>query len=236
MKTSPRNITRYGFGLTELLVSILLIATLMALLFPAFRYVRDRGQAAKCSQQLRTIYSAAIAFSFDHHGKLPPSLGSEEMSRIDARFTRNQYWWGRYYLASYILEGSRRFGSNNLTQPEVEIFNCPGRFKDGPDERWQRTNAPGISYVMRTLGTSTPARYYLANMRSPGTKVYMTEGRSSTLAMTNARSATLGQPTDSSARLRRYHREGLNLLFFDGHVEPFFGTDEDLAPMIDLEN
>ncbi len=236
MKTSPPVLRSSAFGLTELLVSLFIIATLAALLFPAFRYTREIGYSGKCTRQLQTIYSAAIAFSFDHQGKLPPALGSEAMAKIDARFSRNQYWWGRYYLASYLLPNSRRNGSNNLTQEEVEIFNCPARFKDGPDERWKRTNAPAISYVMRTLGTSSPERYRLTNMKESAQKVYITEGRSSTLGEATARSATLGMTDDSGARLRRYHRGGLNLLFFDGHVEPFFGSDEALKPMIDLDD
>lgn len=235
MRISPPVLKNGAFGLTELLVSLLIVVTLAALLFPAFRYTREVGYSGRCTRQLQAIYSAAIAFSFDHQGKLPPALGSESMAKIDARFSRNQYWWGRYYLASYLVPQSQRNGSNILTQEEAGVFNCPARFKDGPDEQWQRTNAPGISYVMRTLGTSSPDRYRLVNMKEASQKVYITEGRSSTMGLANARSATLGTTGESNARLRRYHRGGLNLLFFDGHVESFFDSDEALQPMIELD-
>lgn len=227
-----------GMGLLQLIVVVSIVAILMALLFPILGTAREEGRLVKCTSHLRRIYIASIAFAYDHDGKLPPALGRAEMEKIDSRFKINQYWWGQAYLGRYVLNDfNRRTDSAGvLSQDEAEVFNCPARMKDGPDKDWAKTNGPAVSYVMRFLGSSDPSRYRIALMQDSARKIYVTEGRSGTLAVESARSATLGEPSSSGARLRRYHRNGLNLLFFDGHIEPFFGPDEALAPMINLED
>lgn len=238
MNPRPRPNAPPGFSLLELLVSLVILAVLSALSFAAFGIVREGGQIVRCTGNLRQIYGAAIAFSFDHNGKLPPALGSQEMVKIDSRYLKNQYWWDRSYLARYILTSFAKRPDNlaTLAQSDAAVFNCPARFKEGPDEEWQRSSGPAISYVMRFLGTSDPSRYQLSTMTDTSRKVYVTEGRSSTLAVASARTCPLGEHDSSQGRLKRYHRNGtLNLLFFDGHVEAFTGTDAMLAPMINLD-
>ncbi len=227
-----------GLSLLQLLLVVAILAILAALLFPAVHSAKEASLRVQCTNNLRGIYLAAVAFSNDYNGKLPPALGGENMSRIDSRFLTNQYWWGQAYLGRYALNDfNRRTDSKGrLSQEEAEIFNCPARFKDGPDEKWTKSNAPGTSYVMRFLGSSDPSRYRLAQMKNTGSKVFVTEGRGGTLALESAHSAPLGSPSTSGQRVRRYHQNGLNLLFFDGHVEPFNGSDESLRPMIDIND
>ncbi len=224
-------------SLLQLLLAVAILAVLAALLMPVANRARESGLRVRCTANLRTIYLAAMAFANDHNGKLPPALGGENMAPVDFRFRINQYWWQQAYLARYALNDfDRRTDSKGrLSQEEAEVFNCPARFKDGPDEQWAKANAPAVSYVMRTLGTSDPARYRVARMKDAWSKVFVTEGRSGTLALESARTGPFGA-TESGHRLRRYHQHGLNLLFFDGHVEPFHGSDDELRPMIDIND
>lgn len=225
-------------SLLQLLLVVALLGILAALLLPAVNSAREAGLRVRCTANLRTIYLATMAFANDHDGKLPPALGSKNMEQVDFRFRINQYWWQQSYLARYALNDfNRRTDSKGrLSQEEAEIFNCPARFKDGPDEKWAKADAPAISYVMRFLGTSDPTRYRIARMKNAWSKVFVTEGRGGTLALESARSAPPGSPSVSGQRLRRYHQNGLNLLFFDGHVEPFNGSDDELRPMIDVND
>src|SRR5690606_22667130 len=108
-----------------------------------------------------------------------------------------------------------RDSRGKLTQEEAEVFNCPARLVEGPDENWQDSNGnPGVSYVMRKLRHRYQFQFYIHPQASA--KIMIMDGRSSTFDQVNAISGALGTPS-SNGRLRRYHNGALNQLFFDGH-------------------
>lgn len=57
-----------GFSLTELMVVISIIATLMALLFPLIGEIRRRVYATECASQLRQIRIAFKMYEQDYGG------------------------------------------------------------------------------------------------------------------------------------------------------------------------
>ena len=65
---------RWGFTLVELLVVTAIICVLAALLLPALQAARERGRRAVCLSNQRQIYVAAVSFTSDHNGILPPSF------------------------------------------------------------------------------------------------------------------------------------------------------------------
>jgi prepilin-type N-terminal cleavage/methylation domain-containing protein/prepilin-type processing-associated H-X9-DG protein len=68
MKTDAR-----GFTLVELLVVIVVTAMLVALVAPALAMSKDRGQGARCLDNLRQLTAAWLAYTSDNRGKLVPN-------------------------------------------------------------------------------------------------------------------------------------------------------------------
>lgn len=102
-----------GFSLVELLVSIAIIALLIALAVPALRRARLAGQQAACTSNLRQMGVALNAYAVENEDYA--SAGVERDI-----FTNQFYVW----VARY-----RTYASNSY-----EIFNCPAAVAVA---RWQ---------------------------------------------------------------------------------------------------
>lgn len=66
---------RRGFTLIELLVVIAIIAILAAILFPVFQRAKQAGQRASCSQNLKQIQLANLAYCDDFGGRFMNTPG-----------------------------------------------------------------------------------------------------------------------------------------------------------------
>ncbi len=62
-----------GFTLVELLMTLGIICTLVALLFPALSKVREKANASACSANLRQMVTQATVWSTDNDGWVPPA-------------------------------------------------------------------------------------------------------------------------------------------------------------------
>lgn len=227
-----------GFSTVEILVALAIFLTLAAILIPVIQSARAAAAHTGCVNNLRRIYASMMLFAIDHDGLLPPDLGysgaESRTAAIHPAFNMNSYWWRQAYLGRYVLNepGRHRDSRGKLSQQEAEVFNCPGRFVDGPDERYQDSNGnPGVSYVMRKLRHRNQHQFHTDYRAAQ--RVLIMDGRGSTFDPTNAVSGPFGA-SSSQGRLRRYHNGALNQLFFDGHVESFSGEDVDLLPIIAL--
>lgn len=218
-----------AFTLVELLVVIVLIAITTALLLPVVNKVRSSGLSAKCAQQQRTIYMALLAFAEDHQGLMPPALGvtsgSSQTKDIHSDFNVNQYWYDTAYLGRYVLNqpDRNRWAGGILKDEELRPFQCPAH-RD-PDK---------ISYVMQRVPFDRQ-KYSLRAMQDRASNLFITEGLHTLVNKVSA----LSDPPDSMStarRLRRFHDGGLNILFFDGHVERFTGADEEIEKMFKLQS
>lgn len=225
--TSKRSAVGRAFSLIETLTVVVILAVLAGVLLPAYRAMKSSAASAQCVQNLRHIYVSTLAFIEDHDGFLPPDLGPQ--TGIHPRFNMNQYWWNTAYLGRYVLnDHARRRDSPGKVRPEeMGLFQCPVRLRDGPDAPW---GDDGVTYVMQKL-FSSPRNYQFRAMENKSKKLFLTEGRWSTLVPGNALTGNFGMQ-EKSKRLRRYHNNGLNILFFDGHIERFDGSDEEMHPLL----
>ncbi len=213
---------RHAFTLLELCVVAVIVGILLVLAFSVMGRVRRNVALVECTGNLREIYVAFINYVNDHRGFIPPPLGPQE--DVYAGYDWNQYWWMPAYLGPYLIQRDIPRGGSKLTKEEARILNCPARPIEN-DEMWLMHSDPAISYVM--IGPWSFAEYRFSNMPQKGSRLFLTEGRHSTVWDSVAYSAP-SDARDSGRFLRRYHNGKLNLLFYDGHVEFFSGTDTEL--------
>ncbi len=74
MRNSNRRFSRHGYTITELLVSIAIIAILLALLFPAIQQARESARRSTCKNNLKQIGLALHNYS-DVFGQFPIGAG-----------------------------------------------------------------------------------------------------------------------------------------------------------------
>lgn len=232
---SPRKYrSSEGVTFIELLIVLGILLVVTALVAPVGMRMRTTAQGVKCVGNLRNIYGATLAFVNDYDGLLPPCQGPA--SAIHPEFKYNNYWWQQPYLARYTVGPPDRLKDSRgaLRQDEVEIYNCPARRQDGPDERYQHSNgSPAVSYVMTRIVTANVTRsdFLFHRMENKSTRIFITEGRGSRVVPSTAVTGELDSG-NTSRRIRRFHGPGVNVLFYDGHIELFTGPDETLQSMV----
>ena len=223
---SPPSASRRAWTLLEALIVLAIVVVLSVLTVPLFRAINAAGHTAKCLLNLRAIYTATIAFAEDYNTRLPPSLGPATAKH--PAFDRNSYWWHNAYLGRYVLNQPNRSrdSAGRLSQSEAEPFNCPARFVEGPDAGWVVVkNSPAVSYLM---AYRQPEDDLFRTIKDRSKKIYITEGRYSTMYRANCKTGAPGTKA-TDRRLRRYHNGSIHLLFYDGHTESFNGPDEEIV-------
>lgn len=63
---------RAGFTLVELLVTIAIIAILVAVAFPAFNLAMQHARCAGCASHMRSLGMGFMAYTADNEGQFPP--------------------------------------------------------------------------------------------------------------------------------------------------------------------
>jgi prepilin-type N-terminal cleavage/methylation domain-containing protein/prepilin-type processing-associated H-X9-DG protein len=204
-----------GFTLIELLVVIAIIAVLMGILMPALQRVKKQAKGAVCKNNLRQIGVAANLYAQSYELLIPRS--SEWGGNI-------QPWFELFmpFLSQKTMNGDYR---------TVDIFRCPSY----PDK--EQT----VCYVVNGWGSSVggqgsrPSR--MTDCKGPAYTIYLTDNedgpwrtiirkstdrdmtrcdvfRSEHLPNSDSQGATAGRRV---ARAR--HRNGVNCLYLDWHVE-----------------
>ena len=138
-----------AFTLIELLVVVAVVAILSALLFPALKTARARGQAATCGSNLRQTYIAFGNFAADNNGVVP---------------SNKQYGapgWGYYWQflgEAYLGKGETYpTGANGVRYPvlkcpsEVGSFLTIGQPQTGPPVKMYDNPWMPSSYAENTI-------------------------------------------------------------------------------------
>ncbi|MFG0326305.1 MAG: type II secretion system protein [Phycisphaerales bacterium JB037] len=127
-----------GFTLTDVLVTMSVIALLIALTLPALGGVKENARRAVCQSNLRQIGLGIAMYSTDFDDSLPPSVFavggslnySEMMTlRLEDGPDAMNPWSVRGWDGLGIL-----FGGDYLTAPK--LFYCPSHHGDHPFRRY----------------------------------------------------------------------------------------------------
>ena len=220
MKTRPlsvpnRHATSDRFTLIELLVVIAIIAILAAMLLPALKSARDRGQSASCISNLKQVGLEVAAYITDRGAKIPVQY-----------MTNGKV---REYTVPLLFDG---FYTNIKTRRVKQIF-CPSL----PPEIDLETNDAAKSYF--AYGTpckpeNIPSQLQLKDnnamavdtvkVKSPTRHAMLmdTAGNDGGVwkQTTRVNFISFGAtPTDRTGNLHVRHAGRANVWFLDGHTE-----------------
>jgi prepilin-type N-terminal cleavage/methylation domain-containing protein/prepilin-type processing-associated H-X9-DG protein len=232
--------SRKGFTLVELIVSIGIIALLMGLLLPTLSSARESARRTQCASNLRTIAMGFGCYAGDNHGALP---GIATIPPQPSDWIYWAYWAGSPFdnfangpLCQYI-------GANEST------FRCPTddalAHAIPPDTTEQPQGPYRYSYQMNAF-SSDIARFAcclvtsqcrMASVRHPSEKILLLEGNEVTMVdgvwvpppNIGSYANDLGDRHDRhSAASSTQFLGRANVVFVDTHVEfvtPQFAHD-----------
>lgn len=234
---------RAAFSLTELLLSILIVAVLALLAFSALKSVSAASANSRCISNLRSVGGSLIMYASDHNGLLPPTAGFLQRAWI-------QSGWAEFLQArGYLSDGAVVFCPLLL----------PAGLKKGQD---LRETAPGTSYSFGHFGyglrSDHPGKipppypewngswegFTWSGREAAPIRLSLVPSPSSSIILSDSYGHGYGKPmqsyrydheTYSWSGVEFRHSGGrTNALFLDGHVEGL--TQERMAALLEEEN
>jgi len=216
-----------GFTLIELLVVISIIALLLAVLMPALMKAKEHGKRMVCCNNVRILGTANVLYAEQSDGWYVPIM--------DRTLGSNRYWPANQLFRQLVGYKSKQ-GSSDSDWHAPKEFLCPSDVISNKEVRdiqwdswisygynltdWYYTNWFGIGYAGHNM-TSVPG---------PAGELIFTESNDWWLYWKGANYKVgwdiLGQDgitpykqvgCDGPTLYR--HGEGVNIAFYDGHVE-----------------
>lgn len=221
-----------AFTLIELLVVIAVIAMLMAVLMPALSKARDLGKRIVCGTNLRTMGLANILYAQSHDGWYVPCT-DRTMGPVRADWV---YWPNNQDFRELVGFKEQESISEGWHAPKEYL--CPSDLisnKEIRDSQWVNF----LSYGYNITDWFHPNTYWTAIqytghkdtfIKNPSGELIWTESNDWWLWW-NGADYTIGwdvlghdtitpyQDAGCSGPTLYRHNEGVNITFYDGHVE-----------------
>ncbi len=207
---------RRAFTLIELLTVVAIIAVLAALALPVFKKAMASARRSTCMSNERQIGSGLFLYAVDHNNQLP-AVDRNYPSATDTGLWNYAIWtYCGYSASSYVFNANDpcvRKGSNVSRQKN--IFRCPEIWGTPKCPPGVQINANRMSYGLNSgIGSPLWADVWakpvsLGTVTSPATTAMVVEA-----------SFVLGTRSGFALYFGLIpHDEGLNVLFYDGHVQ-----------------
>lgn len=198
---------RRGFTLLEIIVVIAIVMILAAILLPVFRSARDSAHTATCSNNLKQIGFAIDQYVQDTGGFYPDSKAATNI--------KTSCGWAVLiipYLKSAELLQCPSFerGEYRADCPPDEII----IIKDEPSqyEFWDGSYDLSANSDFHNNGFLVSA----VRVKNPSSRILSYDGVGSEATLQHEPLPSLETLTQTGYNR---HRDGLNALFFDGHVK-----------------
>lgn len=225
-----QRLTKQGFTLVEILVVIAIVALLAGLLFPVFSNARESGRIATCASNLKQIGTAIALYANDNRERYPLIVNDQNSLNgctwVDAIypyakstqvFSCPSAKYGDYVpgcgppntiIGGALGEIDGLNGSYDLVSPFIEAVNIQ--------------NPTGSSGGYNVYGKSLSVSRY----RFPSSTILALDGSDTSYFFHNNyavvnpgidKITSIADLKDGGVLPR--HREGVNLLYVDGHVK-----------------
>jgi prepilin-type N-terminal cleavage/methylation domain-containing protein/prepilin-type processing-associated H-X9-DG protein len=142
MKSRPR-----GFTLIELLVVVAIIAVLIAILLPSLGRAKDKAQAVKCSNNLRTLYQGVNSYQTEWDGTtMPYQTGNPKGGASGSKVQR---WFGPQLVGAEYGKSGAIMNANDTTAAfnyvRDTLLHCPS--DPLPGSAYDATQVTPIDYA-----------------------------------------------------------------------------------------
>lgn len=204
-----------AFTFIELLVSMAIIAILLALIFPLMKMLVGEARQAQCQGRLRALGGALAAYVGDHQGSFPM-----------AAQTYDGYWYD--ILSPYMGDRGAKLPSQRAAVPSWMV--CP-----------EKPRLLGYGWNQKYFGNHAYKRDWgIEADEAAFAKMPQISAPSRTIILGDSKDAEIRPERDyehryiytertQSAYWAARHQGGGNYLFCDGHVERL--TPENLKEM-----
>lgn len=216
MKVNQLIPVKRAFTLVEMLVVVSIIGVLVVMSFPAFKKAMASSKRSTCMSYERQIASGLFAYAADHENRLPPVDAGYPNTANDANHWNYMVWtYCGYAESDYTYPTNDTCTRKGLNVTRKNIFRCPEIWGNPPCPPGVQINPNRMSYALNS-GVGIPSwqgawttPVPLASVSNPAATAMIVEA-----------SFLLG----TCSGYRTYwglipHDEGLNVLFYDGHVQ-----------------
>ncbi len=223
-KSSQTAEGRRLFTLIELLICISIIAILAALLLPALNKARAMARGVTCTNNLRTLGTAASLYAGMYADRIVPLYKS---------VYQDPFWYnspeqgGLTYLCLFIGKSERGWRDMwcppKMLCPEVGNWKCMTGSYSQQYQGCPRISFYGMNATITSMVTSDEFRSHdLRRVKKPSSKIFHAETRGADNNMNSQGkwdiTRSSADPLSTAARIAYSHNTRANVLFFDGHV------------------